>query len=182
MLLKDHIAKMKAEADSPALRGVFSTSSAERLDSLVDDALDKGARVLAGSRHVARNVVQPLVLAGVTPSMRTHRVSHYRSLLPLSIRRHLPRGNIRANHHSDVCSDAHFLITDVTAALEHTKMKTKPSQLQTLLIMVSLLRCTAETRIRPTRSHRRLRLEWCMSTAQLSTTHRCAFCALNHHS
>ncbi|KZV92379.1 aldehyde dehydrogenase [Exidia glandulosa HHB12029] len=68
--LQAHLPTMKAEANSPALRGVFSTTSAQRLDTLVDDALDKGAKILTGTRHVENNLVQPLVLTGINKDMR----------------------------------------------------------------------------------------------------------------
>lgn len=65
-----HLPKMTAAADSPSLRGVFSTSSAQRLKDLIADAVAKGAKILAGTFAVVHNVVQPLVLYGVTREMQ----------------------------------------------------------------------------------------------------------------
>lgn len=103
--LKAHLPTMKAEAASPALRGVFSTSSSQRLDALVDDALAKGATILAGTRHVQHNIVQPLVLAGVTKNMRASSAAAApRFRPPTAPCRHILRGDLRAHHHPDVRS------------------------------------------------------------------------------
>lgn len=57
-------------ADKAPLRGLFTEASAKRVKEIVDDALSKGAEVAAGSADVKGNVVQPLLLKGVTSDMR----------------------------------------------------------------------------------------------------------------
>lgn len=61
--------------DKAALRGLFSDASADRVHGLIKDAMDKGASVGAGSWKEGEkgNVVQPLMLLGVTPAMRIYR-------------------------------------------------------------------------------------------------------------
>jgi len=59
--------------DGAQLRGLFTEVSAHRVDEIVKDALGKGAKVFAGQVKVENNVVQPLVVSGVTPSMRIYR-------------------------------------------------------------------------------------------------------------
>lgn len=58
------------------LRGVFSDSHASRVSGMVNDAIRKGAKVIVGDPAAAGkfsggNVLQPLILDGVKPSMRT---------------------------------------------------------------------------------------------------------------
>lgn len=61
--------------DKAALRGLFSDASADRVNGIIKDAIDKGASVGAGSWKEGDkgNVVQPLMLLGVTPAMRIYR-------------------------------------------------------------------------------------------------------------
>lgn len=70
MELKKHLSSKTAGAEGHACRGVFSTRSAERIDGLIQDALSKGARVAAGEHRVEGNVVQPIVVEGITPDMQ----------------------------------------------------------------------------------------------------------------
>ncbi|GAA5869010.1 hypothetical protein JCM1840_000442 [Sporobolomyces johnsonii] len=57
-----------------ALRGLFTHASAQRVKEIVDDALSKGAEVAVGERNkVEGNVVQPMLLKGVTEEMRIYR-------------------------------------------------------------------------------------------------------------
>ena len=60
--------QLTAGADAP-LKGLFSERSAQRLDGYVKDALQKGAKVLAGQAEVKGNVMQPLILAGIKDDM-----------------------------------------------------------------------------------------------------------------
>ncbi|ORY88424.1 aldehyde dehydrogenase [Leucosporidium creatinivorum] len=59
--------------DKAPLRGLFTEASAKRIKELIDDALSKGAEVAAGTADVKGNVVQPLLLKGVTSSMRIYK-------------------------------------------------------------------------------------------------------------
>ena len=71
-LVKDHAEKVRASGDpneQVSLRGLFSEASATRVKFIVDDALSKGAKIAAGTADVKDNVVQPLLLSGVTSDM-----------------------------------------------------------------------------------------------------------------
>lgn len=74
-LVKAHASHVKAsgnvEDKSASLRGLFTEASATRVEGIVADAISKGAKVVVGSAHVKGNVVQPLLLSGVTSAMRT---------------------------------------------------------------------------------------------------------------
>lgn len=61
---------LTAGADAAPLKGLFSERSAQRLDGFVKDALQKGAKVLAGKAEVKGNVMQPLILAGIKDDMK----------------------------------------------------------------------------------------------------------------
>lgn len=61
------------------LRGVFTDAHASRVNGLVVDALSKGAKVVVGDPATAGklsegNVMQPLVLDGLSPDMRMYSV------------------------------------------------------------------------------------------------------------
>ncbi|GAA5864367.1 hypothetical protein JCM8547_005798 [Rhodosporidiobolus lusitaniae] len=62
----------KAE-DGAALRGIFTEASAKRVSEAVEDAVSKGAKIAAGERRVEGNVIQPVLLSGVTDKMRIYR-------------------------------------------------------------------------------------------------------------
>lgn len=55
------------------VRGVFTDAHAEKMASLVADAVDKGAKVVVGPesshRYEGGNVVQPVVLDRIAPNM-----------------------------------------------------------------------------------------------------------------
>lgn len=51
------------------MRGLFTDASAERTREIVEDALGKGAKVALGEVDIKGNVVQPLMLTGVTEAM-----------------------------------------------------------------------------------------------------------------
>ena len=70
--VQEHVAALKADPESPVLRGLFSTASALRVDALISDAIERGARIAAGERKITGNVLQPVVLADVTSGMSTH--------------------------------------------------------------------------------------------------------------
>lgn len=73
-LIKAHAPNVTAsgsDADGAPLRGLFNDASASRVEDIVKDALSKGAVVAAGSAGFAGNVVQPIMLTGVTAAMRT---------------------------------------------------------------------------------------------------------------
>lgn len=59
--------------DGTALRGLFTQASAERVKGAVDDALSKGAQIVAGENRLEGNVIQPVLLKGITPEMRIYR-------------------------------------------------------------------------------------------------------------
>ena len=48
---------------------MISPAAGERVESLITDALSKGAQILAGQFYVQGAVVQPIVLGGVTRDM-----------------------------------------------------------------------------------------------------------------
>ncbi|POY76346.1 hypothetical protein BMF94_0543 [Rhodotorula taiwanensis] len=66
-------ASAKSPHDGSALRGLFTQASAERVKGAVDDALSKGAKIVAGENRVKGNVIQPVLLTGITEDMRIYR-------------------------------------------------------------------------------------------------------------
>jgi len=75
-LIKAHVTTVKASKDLAAgtkLRGLFKPEAAQRVKDCVDDALAKGATVAAGEYGFDGNVVQPLLLEGVTSDMRIYK-------------------------------------------------------------------------------------------------------------
>ena len=60
-------AELKQPMDN---RGLFSQTSADRVVSLVKDALDKGAQLVAGKQANEKNVIQPIVVGNTTKEMR----------------------------------------------------------------------------------------------------------------
>lgn len=69
-LIKAHSPSLSAAPCDAPLRGLFTQASADRVREIVDDAIAKGAEVAAGSYEIKGNVVQPLLLKGVTSDMR----------------------------------------------------------------------------------------------------------------
>lgn len=69
-LVAGHVNSLQAGAESPLMRGLFTAASAQRIDALVQDALDNGAKIVAGKRDIQDNVFQPVVLAGLTRKTR----------------------------------------------------------------------------------------------------------------
>ncbi|BGP57463.1 hypothetical protein JCM8202_002020 [Rhodotorula sphaerocarpa] len=66
-------ASAKSPADGSALRGLFTQASAERVRDVVQDALGKGAEIIAGENRAEGNVMQPVLLKGVKDGMRVYR-------------------------------------------------------------------------------------------------------------
>lgn len=71
--MAEHTKKLSAAADGAPLRGLFTKASADRVKSIVDDAISKGAKPCAGTVDIKDNVVQPLTLENVNESMRVYR-------------------------------------------------------------------------------------------------------------
>ncbi|SCV68256.1 BQ2448_377 [Microbotryum intermedium] len=69
-LLNTHKPNVTAAGEGAPLRGLFTEASAQRVKSIIDDALSKGAKVAVGDAKVEGNVVQPIILKDVTPEMR----------------------------------------------------------------------------------------------------------------
>ncbi|GAA5928478.1 hypothetical protein JCM3775_000623 [Rhodotorula graminis] len=59
--------------DGAALRGLFTAASAERVQGAIEDALSKGAKIVAGENKREGNVIQPCLLRDVTDDMRIYR-------------------------------------------------------------------------------------------------------------
>lgn len=62
------------EPDSQ-MRGLFTEASAQRTKEIVEDALSKGAKVVAGTEQGQEegNIIQPRLLRGVTDKMRIYK-------------------------------------------------------------------------------------------------------------
>ncbi|GAA5995902.1 aldehyde dehydrogenase [Rhodotorula paludigena] len=64
----------KASNDKDAvLRGLFTETSAKRVKEAIEDAVSKGAQIIAGENKLEGNVIQPCLLKGVTEDMRIYR-------------------------------------------------------------------------------------------------------------
>jgi acyl-CoA reductase-like NAD-dependent aldehyde dehydrogenase len=70
--------------DDAALRGLFTEQSAKRVDEAIKDAVEKGAEIVAGEHRVEGNVVQPVLLKGVTDKMGASFSLFLRRYLPVS--------------------------------------------------------------------------------------------------
>ena len=63
----------KAQVDTPmGYRGLLNEPSAHRVNALIQDAIDKGAKVIAGKQASTGNVIQPIILEGTRPEMRIY--------------------------------------------------------------------------------------------------------------
>ena len=68
--MKSKKASGTASSDNPTgMRGVFNQVHADKVTSLVNDAVKKGAKVVIGSASSEKSVIQPVVLEGTTPQM-----------------------------------------------------------------------------------------------------------------
>ncbi|SCZ87932.1 BZ3500_MvSof-1268-A1-R1_Chr2-3g05400 [Microbotryum saponariae] len=76
-LLNEHVKNVSAAGEGAPLRGLFTQASAERAKGIVDDALGKGAKVAAGEWKVEDNLVQPILLQGVTPKMQIYKTEMF---------------------------------------------------------------------------------------------------------
>jgi acyl-CoA reductase-like NAD-dependent aldehyde dehydrogenase len=73
--LASKIATLRAgdpNAVDSVLGSLVDAAAGERIRGLIDDALDKGARLVAGGQ-IERSIMQPTLLDGVTPEMRLYR-------------------------------------------------------------------------------------------------------------
>lgn len=74
--LKNATDQLSASPDSPMRRGLFNERSADRARGLLQDALDKGAKVLSGRPQENKgNLVQPTVIDNLSDDMRALTVS-----------------------------------------------------------------------------------------------------------
>lgn len=62
----------RAAAPDGHYRGLFSDRSAERITGLLDDAVEKGAKVVIGKKETKKNVIQPIVVEGTNSKMRIY--------------------------------------------------------------------------------------------------------------
>lgn len=69
-ILNEEFKKYSADPKSGFLRGLFAMKSADRLNGAIEDALQKGAKVVAGKHGREHNVIQPLVLGNIKDDMR----------------------------------------------------------------------------------------------------------------
>lgn len=59
------------DANNPMqYRGLFSQRSADRVNDLIQDALNKGAKIIIGKQESEKNVIQPVVLDGINKEMK----------------------------------------------------------------------------------------------------------------
>lgn len=68
--IAEQVKQLKADPKDGLLRGLFNVRSTQRLDGYIKDALDKGAKIVAGKHESSHNVLQPLILGGITDDMR----------------------------------------------------------------------------------------------------------------
>ncbi|GAA5892209.1 hypothetical protein JCM6882_003611 [Rhodosporidiobolus microsporus] len=101
-------ASADSESDGAALRGVFTAGSAKRVGEAIEDALGKGAQVAAGSPKVEGNVVQPVLLKGVTEDMRIYREEMFAPVFSLLTFKDDEKAIFYANDHEYGLSAAVF--------------------------------------------------------------------------
>lgn len=51
---------------------MFSKVHADRVTGLINDALEKGAKIVIGKAQTDYNIVQPIILEGTTPEMKIY--------------------------------------------------------------------------------------------------------------
>lgn len=74
-IMHKHMATRPAAAQPETLtgnRGVFNDNSAKRITGMIQEALDKGAKVVAGQAKTDKSVIQPVMIEGTTPEMRIY--------------------------------------------------------------------------------------------------------------
>ncbi|GAA5837311.1 hypothetical protein JCM11251_004963 [Rhodosporidiobolus azoricus] len=101
-------ASSKHEEDGAALRGLFTQGSAKRVGEAIEDAISKGAEVAAGSPKVEGNVVQPVLLKGVTEEMRIYREEMFAPVFSLLTFKEDEKAIFYANDHEYGLSAAVF--------------------------------------------------------------------------
>ncbi|PWN49123.1 ALDH-like protein, partial [Violaceomyces palustris] len=79
------------------VRCLFNDVAAEKAKSLYDDAISKGAKVVAGKVGFERSTVQPLVLGGVDDSMRIFEEETFAPILSLIRFQHVDQAVEMAN-------------------------------------------------------------------------------------
>lgn len=70
-LISDRKASAKLEGFTD-WRGLFSKVHAVRVTGLINDALGKGANIVIGKAQTEHNIVQPVVIEGITPEMNIY--------------------------------------------------------------------------------------------------------------
>ncbi|SCV73591.1 BQ2448_7517 [Microbotryum intermedium] len=76
-LLKAQATKVVASVNGAPIRGLFTQELVLRTKTIVEEALAKGAEIVAGCFDVKDNLFQPLVLKGVTPDMQIYHVEMF---------------------------------------------------------------------------------------------------------
>lgn len=76
-ILSGHLANRNAaaemaESNPMQYRGLFSQKSADRVTDLVNDAVEKGGKVIIGKGEANKNVVQPVVIDNVNEKMKIY--------------------------------------------------------------------------------------------------------------
>lgn len=66
------VATLTAAASDAPLAGMIAPAAAQRVAAMLDDARQRGARVLQSSAEVNGNVLQPAIVDQVTPAMRVY--------------------------------------------------------------------------------------------------------------
>lgn len=117
-LLKSQSANVKASgvtSDGAALRGLFTNASADRTNEIVQDALSKGATVGLGEvSKKDENVVQPLMLVGVTSAMRIYKEEMFSPVFSLVTFKTEEEAIAIANDHDCMYSSSSFDISSFT--------------------------------------------------------------------
>lgn len=80
--LAKRINKLSSGPEAP-LKGLFAEKSAKRLQDFVQDAVSKGATVIAGKVDVTGSTMQPLVLSDITNEMKVAEEESFGPLLTM---------------------------------------------------------------------------------------------------
>ncbi|CEQ41633.1 SPOSA6832_03370 [Sporobolomyces salmonicolor] len=107
-----------------ALRGLFTHASAQRVKEIVDDALSKGAKVVVGEENkIEGNVVQPMLLKGVTEEMRIYREEMFAPVFSILTFKTEEQAIHYANDHDSIYSadtaNAYKLARQVDSGMVH---------------------------------------------------------------
>lgn len=112
------------------MRGLFTEASAQRTKEIVEDALSKGAKVVAGNEQASHdgNIVQPRLLRGITEEMRIYREEMFSPTFSIITFKADEEAVRIANDHdyglaasifSKDISRAHHLAKDIDAGMVH---------------------------------------------------------------